>query len=278
MPTLTLLLPKIALTIFVYMTALFLVALIKKRNDIVDIGWGMGFIIVAWVSFFLGTRTFSAAIINILVTLWGLRLALHIYFRNRGKPEDFRYKAWREKWGKWFIFRSYLQIFMLQGLLMMIVALSIVIANTQAINQASMLSGPLWQKIIFVLAMLTWAKGFFFEAVGDYQLTQFIKNPENKGKIMTSGLWKYTRHPNYFGEVTQWWGIFFATIGVFTWSMTAVQTPEFWHLFGVALLSPFTITLLILKVSGIPMLEKKYEGNAEFEAYKKRTSAFFPWF
>lgn len=116
--------------------------------------------------------------------------------------------------------------------------------------------------IVDVLGLLMWGVGFFFEAVGDYQLRVFKNDPKNKGKIMTTGLWQYTRHPNYFGEVTMWWGIF----------LIATHVPFAW----VSLVSPVVITILILGVSGIPMLEKKYEGNAQFEAYKRRTSAFFP--
>jgi len=104
--------------------------------------------------------------------------------------------------------------------------------------------------------------GFYFEAVGDYQLRTFTKDPSNRGKIIRSGLWRFTRHPNYFGEVVLWWGIL----------LIALSAPNGW----VALIGPVTITFLLLQVSGIPMLEKKYEGNPEFEEYKKRTSAFFP--
>jgi steroid 5-alpha reductase family enzyme len=110
------------------------------------------------------------------------------------------------------------------------------------------------------VGVLVWLVGFYFEAVGDWQLKKFIKNPENKGKIMQSGLWAYSRHPNYFGEVTMWWGI---------WLLNFSQ--NWWTVVG-----PMTITFLILKVSGVPLLEKKYEGNKEFEDYKKRTSIFLP--
>jgi steroid 5-alpha reductase family enzyme len=103
--------------------------------------------------------------------------------------------------------------------------------------------------------------GFYFEAVGDHQLDQFIKNQNNKGKIMDTGLWALTRHPNYFGEVTMWWGLYIVALSVGAW----------W-----SIVSPIIITYLLLKVSGIPMLEAKYKDNPLYEAYKRRTNAFFP--
>ncbi|MBX7170317.1 MAG: DUF1295 domain-containing protein [Pyrinomonadaceae bacterium] len=239
------------LVIFVSANIGFIVSLIKKRNDVADIFWGIGFILVAWTSFFLA-ESFNnrALLVNVLVTIWGLRLAFHIGLRNRGKGEDFRYKAWRESWGKTFYWRSYLQVFILQGFFLFLISLPLVFVNP----------GNAEFSLFDVLGLLIWLIGFFFEAVGDYQLLQFTKNAENKGKIIQTGLWKYTRHPNYFGEVVLWWGIFFFALPFGFWTI----------------ISPLTITFLILYVSGIPMLEKKYENNPEFAEYKKRTSAFFP--
>ncbi len=239
--------------IFVSANVGFIVSLIKKRNDVADIFWGLGFLVVAWTLFiFASSFNLRGLIVNLLVTIWGLRLALHIGWRNRGKGEDFRYKAWRKSWGKSFYWRSYLQVFILQGLFLFLICVTIIFVNTR-IAEFSLFD---------ILGLIIWLIGFFFEAVGDYQLLQFTKNPANKGKIIQSGLWKYTRHPNYFGEVVLWWGIF----------CFALSVP-----FGfLTILSPLTITFLILYVSGIPMLEKKYENNPEFADYKKRTSAFFP--
>ncbi len=116
--------------------------------------------------------------------------------------------------------------------------------------------------IMGLLGIIVWTIGFYFESVGDAQLKMFVSNPENKGKVMQTGLWRLSRHPNYFGEVTQWWGIWLITLTGITW----------W----VGILGPLTITTLILFVSGVPLLEKKYAGRPEFEDYKKRTSVFFP--
>ncbi|MFZ2026690.1 MAG: DUF1295 domain-containing protein [Microgenomates group bacterium] len=244
----------IAVALFIYMTAWFILATFKKRNDIADIAWGIGFVAVAWLSFFI-MQTYSvyALIVNILVSIWGLRLALHIYKRNSRKQEDYRYLEWRNQWGKWFFIRSYLQIFLLQGSLLYLIALPIVFINKNATGVFS---------FFHILGLVLWGIGFYFESVGDSQLAAFISNPENKGKIMQSGLWRLSRHPNYFGEVLQWWGIY----------VFALSLPNSLGL----IIGPLTITLLILFVSGVPLLEKKYVGRADFEEYKKRTSIFIP--
>ncbi len=247
---------RMALAIFVYMTVLFLLALVRKRNDIADVGWGLGFILVDLASLWIsGNVTPRKLLILALVVLWGLRLAVHIGMRNRGKKEDYRYKQWRDDWGDNWVIRSYLQVFLLQGVFMLLITFPIMLANTYDVRPLGLLDA---------VGVMVWAIGFLFESVGDYQLTQFVRNPANKGKIMKYGLWQYTRHPNYFGEVTQWWGVFLIVLSV----------PNAW----MGIIGPLTISFLILKVSGIPLLEKQFEGRPEWEDYKKRTSAFFPWF
>lgn len=244
----------LALALFVYMSLWFIISFIKKRNDVADVAWGIGFVIMVWMSFFISNDSGSRGmLVGILVSVWGIRLAWHIYNRNRGKTEDYRYLAWREEWGKWFYVRSYLQVYILQGVLLFLIALPVLIINTRTGGAL----GPL-----DLIGVVVWAVGFCFEVVGDAQLARFIKNPANKGRLMQSGLWAYSRHPNYFGEVTGWWGIW----------IIALSVPMGW----VGIIGPLTITVLILKVSGIPMLEKKMEENPEFEEYKRKTSAFFP--
>lgn len=240
--------------IWLYMTTAFVVALAKKRNDVADVAWGLGFILIAFVSLVDRRRIDARAVIaTTFVVIWGARLAYHIWHRQRRRPEDFRYRAWREAWGKWFLPRSYAQIYLLQGFLMLLVSSPI-----RFINRGPAL--PLgW---LDLAGMAVWLIGFFFEAVGDWQLAQFMKDPANKGKIMDRGLWRFTRHPNYFGEVTMWWGLWLMALGV----------PGG----GLSIIGPLLITWLILRVSGIPMLEKRYENDKAFQAYKARTSAFFP--
>lgn len=242
--------------IWIFMSVVFIAAMARKDNSIVDIAWGTGFVLTAWVSFFWKPGfTGREMLVTLLITAWGLRLAGHIFLRNRERGEDFRYAAWRKQWGKWFVPRSYFQVYVLQGTLMLGIAYPVILINHSR--------HPGWT-VFDGLGLLVWLIGFFFEAVGDHQLQVFKRSPENRDRIMTAGLWSLTRHPNYFGEVTMWWGIF----------MLAVSVPKGW----TALASPIIITFLLLRVSGIPMLEKKYAGNPAFAAYAARTRAFFPWF
>ena len=230
----------------------FIISLVAKRNDVADIGWGLGFVILSWASFFLSDFSVRALLVNSLVTIWGGRLAWHVYMRNRRKPEDERYQTWRREWNHFHI-RSFFQVFLLQGLLLFLIVSPVIWINLSSITNV------FW---IDVVGLSIWCVGFFFESVGDHQLKVFLSNPANKGKVMDQGLWRYTRHPNYFGEVTMWWGIF----------LMALAIP-----FGIfTIVCPLTITILILFVSGVPLLEKKYAGRPEYEAYKKRTSIFIP--
>lgn len=240
--------------LFVYMSLWFVVSLIKKRNDVADVAWGLGFVLMTWASFLLsddlGVR---GLLVSILVSVWGIRLAWHIHSRNKGKAEDYRYLEWRKTWGKWFYLRSYFQVYLLQGTFLFLIVLPILLTNKSVGAGLGLLDA---------LGVLVWLIGFYFEVVGDAQLARFIKNPQNKGHLMRSGLWAYTRHPNYFGEVMQWWGLW----------LIALSVPYGW--FGIV--GPLTITFLILKVSGVPMLEKKMAENPEFKEYKRTVSVFIP--
>lgn len=248
-----------ALTIFLYMNVLYLVALLSKNVGLVDVGWGMGFIIVAWTCAIVAAAvpTSVQSIVLAAVTVWGARLSWHIGRRNIGSPEDWRYANWRREWGSSYIWRSYLQIFMLQGFMMWLISTSIVVAFVN--NSVSPHYG------IFSLGVFIWLLGFYFELVGDWQLARFVKrraSGKTTQKIMTEGLWRFSRHPNYFGEVAQWWGI---------WLMI-VSLPWGW----AAIISPVVISWLIIFVSGVPMLEKKYAKNETYQAYACRTSKFIP--
>jgi steroid 5-alpha reductase family enzyme len=236
--------------VLVYMTGWFLAAQLLGRNDIADVAWGLGFILAAAVSLVAGrVYPLRGLLLSALVLIWGL----HIHRRNRGRGEDPRYRKWREEWGRWFVLRSYLQVFLLQGSLLLLVAVPVIYANA-----APDLPPGCWD----LPGLALWLAGFCFEAVGDWQLLRFIRDPRHKGKLMTTGLWRYTRHPNYFGEVALWWGIW----------LLVLPLPWGW----LTVVGPLTITILILKVSGIPMLEKPYEGRPDFQEYRRRTSAFFP--
>ena len=239
--------------IFIYATAWFLISLYKKRNDIADIAWGIGYIILCAFLFFTQRSSPVVLLLYSLVCIWGLRLSLHIYYRNKNKTEDFRYLAWRKAWGKNFYLRSYLQVFLLQGVFLLIISSPVI--------HAAVADHELWN-IFTWIGLCCWLVGFYFQAMGDWQLSVFVKQKKIPGAIMQTGLWKYTRHPNYFGEIMMWWGIFIITIPF---------TNSIYFIVG-----PLTITLLLIFVSGIPMLEKKYAGNPAFEDYKKRTSVLIP--
>ncbi len=246
-----------AVVIFVYMNLIHLLALLKKDNGIMDGAWGTGFILVALFTLGLADDIDARRLLlGSLVLVWGIRLSLHILIRNAGRAEeDFRYRNWRETWGRWFYVRSYFQIYMLQGTVMFFVCAPIWLVNARQ-------GGPLG--LLDALGVAVWLLGFGFEAVGDYQLLQFTRNPANKGRIMRYGVWRLTRHPNYFGEATLWWGCF----------LIALNVPGgYW-----ALISPVLIDFLLLKVSGIPMLEAKYKDKPEYQEYQRTTNAFFPWF
>lgn len=254
----TLLLAAVAL--FLYMCGAFVISLIRHDNGTADIAYGWGFALVAWVTYLWGVPGITALVASVLATVWAARLSIRIYLRNRGKPEDFRYKTWREEWGKTFVVRSFLQVYMLQGLIIFLVALPISLLNIYGAESTI--------STVALIGFLLWAIGFYFEAVGDYQLARFIRDPLNKGKVMDKGLWRYTRHPNYFGESLMWWGLALAS--------SSILVP----ILGVAGLIPFLgpvlITFLLLKVSGVPMLEARFAGEPLWEVYKAKTSAFIP--
>lgn len=240
-------------TIAIYMSLWYIIALLQKRNDVADIAWGLGFVVLSYALLWqTGNMTNKAYIVTLLVTIWGVRLATHIGLRHRGKPEDGRYQAMRKSW-RLPRLQAYTNVFLLQGFFMLLVASPIMVI------MRDIESTLVWYNW---LGIGIWLIGFIFEAVGDYQLTKFVNNGKNQGKIMRYGLWRYSRHPNYFGEITQWWAIFLI-----------VPLTDHWY---VAILGPVTISFLILGVSGIPMLEKRYKGNKEYENYQRTTSSFFP--
>lgn len=241
--------------LWIFFTMVFLVAQMKKSHSIVDIGWGLGFVMIALFSFWMNKEpTIQSLIITILVLLWGLRLSYHLYKRNWNQREDYRYTEMRKKWGPTYQrIKSYIFIYMLQMILLYIIALPILIVNTKTTQSVT------WFEYV---GMAVWFVGYFFEVVGDYQLKRFISDKNNQGKLMRTGLFQYTRHPNYFGEATMWWGIFLISIG----------GGQF-----IAIISPILITYLLLYVSGVPLLEKKLENHPSFNDYKSKTNKFFPW-
>lgn len=237
------------------MILLWLASLALKNASIVDIFWGAGFVMIAWLDASLSPFMSPAKwLMTALVTLWGLRLALHIGLRNWGKPEDFRYTKWREENGASWWWRSFFKVFLLQGVIMWIVSAPIIsIRVTDGIPGLSALD---------LLAVLVWGIGFFFEVVGDWQLTRFKADPANRGKLLTTGVWAYTRHPNYFGDAAQWWGFYLLALGAGGW----------WSIF-----SPLLMTFLLVRVSGVSLLEETLIKKPGYAEYMQKTGAFFPW-
>jgi steroid 5-alpha reductase family enzyme len=244
-----------AIAIFIYMTANFVVALWRQRTDIADIAWGFGFILVAIICL-LSQDSFTTRmlIISALILIWGLRLSLYLFFRNRGKGEDQRYQLWRLEWGENFVPKAFLEVFLLRGLFMFLMAAPLFLVSVYDNNTLD---------YIDMIGIAVWLLGFILEAVSDGQLSMFTKR-FGEDKILKTGLWKYSRHPNYFGESLQWWGIFLLAISV-----------NFGYL---AVVSPIIITIMVALVSGIPVVEKQYRDNSEYQEYKKKTNAFWPWF
>ena len=246
------------LLIVLFFTAVWLLSVFLKNASIVDIFWGLGYVVVSGF-YFMATPEISTrkTIALILVTIWGLRLSIHIFLRNAGKPEDFRYQQFRKNYGEkrywWF---SYFQVFLLQGTLVWLISAPL-LAISYYTSESSF-------GILDIAGILVWLIGFTFEAGGDWQLKRFKAIPANKGRLLQTGFWKYTRHPNYFGDAAVWWG--FAILSVASGSYIPV-------------LSSVLMTWLIIKVSGVAMLERTLINTKPgFEEYVKRTSAFIPWF
>jgi steroid 5-alpha reductase family enzyme len=238
------------------MTLLWLLSLRLRNSSIVDIFWGAGFVAANWL-FFALTPDGAAArkwLITALVSLWGLRLSLYILWRNWGKPEDFRYQKWRRESGSRWWWKSLFQVFLLQGLLLWIISAPLLAAQVG--------SRPSGLTLLDYLGAAVWLKGFVFETAGDLQLARFKADPGNKGRVMDRGVWRYTRHPNYFGDAAQWWGFY----------LIAAAGGGWWTIF-----SPILMTLLLLRVSGVALLEQTLETRPGYKEYVRRTSAFIPW-
>jgi steroid 5-alpha reductase family enzyme len=256
-----------ALILLIYLIIAFVVGTIKKNNGLMDVFYGPGYFVVALTSLILyfminGTVNIRQVIVTCLVFIWATRLGTYVFIRNRGKPEDYRYQAMRKKWKTNIVLKSFIRVYIFQGIVIFIVAFPVwfvnISNNPPVLDLLNLTGVTLW------LGMLVWLIGFLFETIGDYTLYKFLQKPENKGEVMDKGVWKLSQHPNYFGEVTQWWGIY----------IIALAVP-----FGfISILGPIFITYMIIKVSGIRLLDKRFKGDDKYAEYKRRTSVFFPWF
>lgn len=233
------------------MIALWILSLVLEDSSIVDIFWGLGFVLVAWVTVHEEGWSPRGALAVGLVTAWGLRLAVHLAIRNIGKGEDPRYRAMRRARASTWWWKSFVIVFAFQGVLMWVVSLPL--------QEAVLRGGPLGP--VDVLATAIFAAGLFFEAVGDWQLVRFKAQPEKRGRVMDQGLWRYTRHPNYFGDFLVWWGLYGLALGAGAW----------W-----TVVSPLVMSFLLLRVSGVTLLEQGMRTRPGYDDYVRRTSTFFP--
>jgi steroid 5-alpha reductase family enzyme len=242
-------------TVVCLMLATWSVSLLRRDASIVDIAWGLGFVLVAWAAKFVtGASGSGNWLLLLMVTVWGLRLTGYLAKRNLGKGEDFRYRAMRRKHGERFAIVSLYTVFGLQGALMILVSLPVSLGQRDTDAGAG---------FVVLLGFVVWAVGMYFEAVGDAQLARFKRDPRNADRIMDQGLWGLTRHPNYFGDALVWWGL--AIVG-------SSQGAGIWAFLGAAVM-----TVLLVRVSGAAMLDrllaKRKPGYAEYMA---RTSGFIP--
>ncbi len=244
--------------VMVLLTVVWIVSVKLTNASIVDPFWGLGFVLLAIYYYFNteGDATRKIIILT-LTTIWGLRLFGYLLWRNGGKPEDYRYAQFRKQYGPerywWF---SFFQVFLLQGILLWLISSPLLVAQYEGAQHTF--------GMLDFLGIVLWIIGFLFEAGGDYQLSKFKSDLSNKGKVLNTGFWKYTRHPNYFGDACLWWGF----------ALFAIAAGSYWPIFSCLLMS-----FLLLKVSGVALLEKALKKNKpEYEEYVRRTPSFFPWF
>ena len=238
------------------MLVTWLASLSLRDASIVDVVWGLGFVLVAWLGFALGDGpTERRTLVAVLVTIWGLRLAGYMLWRKHGEGEDFRYREMRAQHGRRFGIVSLFSVFLFQGVGIWAVSLPV--------QAAAGLPGPSGLTALDLTGLGLWMVGMVFEVGGDLQLTRFRADPANRGSVMDQGLWRYTRHPNYFGDLCVWWALF----------LIALAADDAWW----AIAGPLTMTAIFLKFFGVPMMES-HLGTAKpgYAEYVRRTSAFFP--
>jgi len=241
----------------IMMTLLWGVSIIVKNVSIVDLFWGLGFVLTGGF-YFLKTEGLEIRkiIVLTLVAIWGLRLSFYLAWRNIGEGEDYRYKEFRKKYGEKYWWVSYFQTFLLQGVLMWLISVPLLGAQYVGRNVPF--------GILDITGIVIWVIGFFFETTGDIQLARFKSDPSNKGKVMDTGLWKYTRHPNYFGDSAVWWA----------YGILCIAAGSY-----IPILGSILMTVIIIKISGVGLLEKSLKNKKPgYREYIEKTSAFIPWF
>lgn len=240
------------IVVLLFMSLVYLLARARRRIDTVDIAWGLSFIVGAW-AVLIQQPTGRSWVVAALVSIWGFRLAWHIYSRSKRHGDDPRYKKITEKWQGNIWLQAYPRIYLVQGVLSWLVSLPIIM--TASIPIAG------WEWLI-IAGTIVWTSGFIVESISDRQLRRYLAQP-SRPKVMDKGLWSYSRHPNYFGELVQWWGI----------GIIALST----QLGFIGLIGPALISYLIIFVSGIPPIENRKKQDPDYADYMKRTSSLLPW-
>ena len=242
-----------ALVLWGWMSLACVLARSRQRLDTVDTAWGIGFMLAASSTVAVSPHRSRALLTAwLLVLVWGGRLSWHIYRRNRRRSDDPRYRELSQRWRGNFWRRAYVSVFLVQGALIWVICLPLVmLART----------GPVAWGPLAMAGTLLWLAGFAIEAAADRQLSGFLKRPDHP-KVMDTGLWRYSRHPNYFGELLQWWSI----------GLIALEAPYGY----IGLIGPLTLSLLIVSISGIPPIERRRHDPA-YQAYRRRTSVLVPW-
>ncbi|HTP56981.1 MAG TPA: DUF1295 domain-containing protein [Candidatus Paceibacterota bacterium] len=242
-----------ALVAFWFMVILFVIALVRRNTGAADVGWGLAvFIAVLATYVWQMPGGLRAALVLILVAVWGVRLTVHILMRNWGRGEDWRHARARAAWGHWYPLRSFLQVFVLRSVLLVMVAAPALWVVT--------FGGPPLTWLDF-FGLFVWLLGYCFESIADHQLVRFMKTPANHGRVLSTGLWHYSRHPNYFGELLMWWGLW----------LVALSVPGGW----MTVIGPIVLTYWILAWA-VPLVESKSLQNSEYRAYARRTDELLP--
>lgn len=243
----------IILSILLLCHLFFFIAYKTNKFSVMDIAWGLGFVLVAIISYLQNFPSWPKLLLLGMVSAWGLRLAFYIYTRSKGKGEDPRYQKYKDQWGTNFLKEGYLKIFMAQGLMMFVISLPVQLGMSRDMDRFGKFQ---------ILGFILWLIGFALEIWSDTHLNNFKKDPSNKGKLCMDGPWRIVRFPNYLGEMLLWWGVYLYIVNFWT----------AWTIIG-----PIAIMMSLLKVTGIPLIEKKYMERAEYRDYAARVSRLVPF-
>ncbi len=237
-------------------TALWLASLALRDASIADIFWGPGSVLLGWLYHLMSSpRTGAGLLVCVLATVWGLRLAGHIAVRNAGTGEDYRYRQWRERSGRAFWLVSLFKVFLLQAVVLWVVSSPLLLAQGPGAGFAG--------RRLAAVGIGLWLIGFAFETAADWQLLAFRRDGANRGRVLSTGLWRLSRHPNYFGEALLWWGI----------GLIAASAGG-----PLALIGPAVLTWTLVKVSGVAMLDRELVGRRPgYAEYIATTPAFLPF-